>query len=283
MAARCTGPDGENRLQVQMCRIDRRVACRFDLSSSLGIAMRTGTPFYPQLIRGLKTTAMGPERTQLLKLRRRDAQKALDEILGFSAFAEGSLSSTSRTSPEQLHRLSTTLAQVQGLCHRFDHAVEILEANSRACGESSDAMAEYAELYSTTAETSVRIAYLRSRAAALEEKRMLASLWDVIQGVGCPCVTRHGSMAAVVPADEETPHPTPLELEAQGTCEKQPACGASSRTGKEKVAKQATCKGKGSNAPNSFVVEHHEIGDSISIGKLTHFRGFFACLVWFIS
>mmetsp|Transcript_95128 Transcript_95128/g.293299 ORF Transcript_95128/g.293299 Transcript_95128/m.293299 type:complete len:277 (+) Transcript_95128:33-863(+) len=267
---------GSSRLEVKGQRVAAKVAYATERSSSLTLAMSSGTPFYVLLIRGLKSAAVGPERMKLCQLRRREAREALDQVRAFADFTEESLSSDGQCSLDLLDRLGAMLVQVRALCHRLDHAIEILEANSSACGESDEAMAEYKELYDDTVECSVWVAHLSRKVALFEERTSIFALWFH----GCPCVRRSGDMVVVLPA-VPTP-PSSLPPEVNDSREDQSSAGI---PGIPSCANNGIIKrcSKGYLALQQKM-EMSETGDSSGIiVRFTQFGGIFTCLIWMIS
>lgn len=241
--------------------------------SCLELARRTGAPFYVELVRGLNQTTLGPERARLCRQRRYEAQEVLGQVLSFVAFAEESLASSGQLSANKLDGLESTLNRVSLLCHRLDHAVEILEANSRACREGEGAMCEYDELYSNTAACNIRISDLSRRIASHEERRVFASLLDALQWP-C-CVSRSTDLVVVVSAEPSKA----LETINNGT-----------HLGGESSTRVPACKAKTplpikqSKAPTA-VAAISEVGSGLPfvIVKIPQFGGVFTCLAWLIS
>lgn len=250
-------------------RVKGKARCR-EQESSLSLARRTGAPFYLQLIRGLKAAPVGPERTQLCQLRRNEVREALAFVLGVIATAEGSFSSSNNCSLEQLQRLGSTVTEVRAVCHRLDHAIEILEANSRACSEDCEVMSEYTELYSTVAECNFRTFHLYHKVRSLEEKVLSASFW-----VGCPCVGRPGAVVPVLPLELPAPQPEEVEEEQHGGKTKGPVAADNSKRALIKLASKAA-----NGVPDSVDILDGTYPLAI---KVSNFGGVFSCLIWLVS
>lgn len=129
------------------------------IGGTLEYAQSEGISFPDALTRNLKVARVGPQRAMLCASRRAEAREAL-------AFAEDTITATE----DALERGDGFTDWVLGLreahwrCTGLANALEILEANSRACGETSkEVMGDYQELILVSGNLEWRLVRLAER------------------------------------------------------------------------------------------------------------------------
>lgn len=115
-------------------------------------ARREGMPMHKALVYNMKAAPLGPARAELCAWRRREAHDAVAKCQAAVALASSSLAKGWRCSDQELVELGASLRTASELCHKLDYALEILEANSRACGEGDEVLGEYSQLFADGAD-----------------------------------------------------------------------------------------------------------------------------------
>jgi len=141
---------------------------------------KAGYPLADALIYNLKASSVGPSRAGVCAWRRKEARSALSRGARACALAEAALAQGLDCAERELAAAERALGEAQRLCGRLDHALEVLEANSRTCGEGPEVLAEYAELQEEAGALSSRAAELAERAGEL---RAGAWSWEYLGSV----------------------------------------------------------------------------------------------------
>jgi len=98
------------------------------------------------LVWNLKAYTVGPARASMCAWRRKEARKAIAKGVVTVELTKATLANGLDCTQRELMVVEQSLVDAQHLCWHLDRALEILEANSRACGEGESIMTEYAEL-----------------------------------------------------------------------------------------------------------------------------------------
>jgi len=136
------------------------------------LAKRSGLPLGQALVYNLKASSVGPDRAELCTWRRKEAQDALTKGRLTIAAAESCLAKGSACTERELAEVDESLQEAKTFCFGLGSAIEILEANSGACGEGSEVMAEYEEMLRDASACNARLCEL---CATLEKLRRQAS------------------------------------------------------------------------------------------------------------
>lgn len=128
-------------------------------------ARAEGIRFPDALISNLKAARVGPARASLCAMRQAEARDALREAEATLGEAEEAIDKG-----EGFAALVLGLRETHWLCSGLGHALEILEANSRACGEGAQVMAEYQPLIIQAGNCEWRLTRLAERWRETEGK-----------------------------------------------------------------------------------------------------------------
>mmetsp|Transcript_7232 Transcript_7232/g.22124 ORF Transcript_7232/g.22124 Transcript_7232/m.22124 type:complete len:320 (+) Transcript_7232:2-961(+) len=107
---------------------------------------RAAPPPWKALVYNLKGSSVGPARAGVCAWRRKEARDALTKGALAASLVNSVVAKGLNCTESELVSVEASLADAQFLCHNLDRSLEILEANSRACDEGPEVMADYEEL-----------------------------------------------------------------------------------------------------------------------------------------